>query len=614
MTDRAQRAGAAVRRLEGARAHAWLTEALQATSLAWNEGLVDAEPADRAIILFGVSTWTGRPLELAPEDALPPLEESVSIELLARWAERSLDEGNTDAVLRALRRHRYAAALLPVIVRALVARGMVAEARAEIEATHWTAKGVRARAVLEVVRADIATIDDVFAVVTGHPFIQTGYARGGDELDAFVDVLAQGAAWLPPEAVQALVEAAVRLGERGQRATRPTGFANLLARGCRVCAEQAGVETAHLVEAAEQLRAAIVFDDIRATATPALEEARARLVAGEGSSFVATEPTWPETPGEPTSPWKNQDEARRRVPEANRAMVRAIDADDADAFFEALAIAVAPIGPTLADRLRAWQAAEPSNRGARLLDILRHDDSPEDWWFVPGTHEPWESLSDLDDRTLAMEVVEVAFERDFVTRAYCYENDWRRPRSIASRLARLALRHDIEWFMPRLLSATSAATQTTTRQGVLYRLFDALAVVAPTSSVEVPLDAHPNLPAWLRWALVVRAEGGLEELRNSFGAPPPEMLHRVCEELARAGRVDDAIKYSAHPGPFPTEARGYEQRRPPPTQDALLTIARTTTLTEKQRKRALAAFKKAPRKRGGGHAARLAELQTLLAG
>ncbi|MCA9578007.1 MAG: hypothetical protein R3B40_30115 [Polyangiales bacterium] len=607
MTDVVERARAAVQRLEGARAHAWLTEALQGSFLAWRQGLVDAEPPARAIILFGVSTWTGRPVELSPEDELPPLEDTVSIELLARWAERSFDEGNTDSVLRALRRHRDAATLLPVVVRGLLAKGLVANARAEIEATHWMAKGVRAQAVLEVVRAGIATIDDVLAVVTGAPFVQTGHARGGDELDALVDVLACGGTWLPQEAVWALVEAAIGLGARGQRTTRPTGFANLLARGCRVCAEQAGAGTAHLVEATEQLSAAIAFEDIRATVAPTLDEARARLVAGTASSFVAIEPSWPETPAEPTSPWKHHDEPRRRIREANRAMVRALDMDDADAFFEALAIAIAPVGPTLADRLRAWQTAEPSSRGARLLDILRHDDLVVEGWCVQGTHEPWEALGNLEDHELATAVLELAFERDFVTRAYPFKGDWRRPRSIAAQLMLLASRHAIDGFVPRLLAAASDST----RPGVFHRLFDALAIVAPTP-VHIDLEMRSALPAWLGWALVSRVAGNRDELRARYGEPPPELLYRVCEEVARVGRVDDALELASHPSSFHTFASGYEQRRPPPTQDALLTIARTATLTDKQRKRVLAAFKKAPRQRSDGHKARLAELQTLL--
>lgn len=608
MSEREQRALDAVRRLEGARAHAWLVDALGGSPLVWRDRLVEVEPHHRALILFGVSTWTRRPLQVQSNDELPPLEEVVSVELLARWAERSLEAGNTHSVLRALHHHRDAGQLLPVVVRALLDRGLVTEARAEIEATHWTTKSARARAVLELVRAGIATVGDIFAVVTDTPFVQTGHARGGDELDALIDVLAVGATWLPAEAVEALVKAATGLAARGQHTTRPTGFATLLARGSRSCAERAGADSPHVVEAAERLCTAIVFDDVRATVTPTLEQARVRVLAGGTSSVADAEPTWPDTPPEPVALWKVEVEPRLRVPEANRAIVRALDHDDADAFFGALAIAIAPVGPTSADRLRAWQTAAPCERGAHLLDLLVHDVTPDNRWCVLGSHEPWQALADLDDREMARVVLELAFERDFVTRAYAVENDWRRPRSIAAELTRLALRHDLEDFFPRLLSAMS----TSTRPGAFHRLFDALTETAASPYVEAELDAYPTLPSWLGWALVSRVDASLDELHARFGAPPPELLHRVCELLARNGRVDDAIAFSAHPSGVHTFANGYEQPRPPPTQDALLTIARNATLTEKQRKKLLGAFKKAPRKRGDGHAERLAKLQELL--
>ncbi|MEC7518470.1 MAG: hypothetical protein VYE22_01325 [Myxococcota bacterium] len=527
-------------------------------------------------------------------------ESVLDDELATAWLMSVAGAGRTELAVALASVYRHAA-LLPVI-RARIAVGDVAAARRLSEAIAPYDKRARGLALLELALAGDGSVDEALAAVMHSPRVESGPDRGGAELFALAAMVEQlMSAEACPKQAAPLVAAMASLGQQGQYRTRPTGFAVLLADAAvRLCEHAA--ESGWL-DHAEALRGAIVFADIAAQVDVPLRAARARVDAGKAPPSL--ESIAPSRPAPPPS-WRVESDQTRRLRRATAVMADA--RGSLERYLDALAVGLDPDGPTDAERLAAWQRAGGSEAERLLITYVEANDTEEERWCITGPAEPWDAVADVTDACVADAIVKAILTKDYATRSY---GDWRRPVPLSRGLAVLIGRFGRRDWLEQILRAFARSS----RPRIDERLHDLFESLPATFELD-PGACAELLPPHLRPALWGAAgqltDNSLDELRALFGDPSPTSLHAVCEALARAGRVDDAIVLSEHDLDRPTSREGRELL-PPPTQAAVMAIARSRVpLTAAQRKALTARLKAAPRRRGDGHSKRVKELRELL--
>jgi hypothetical protein len=497
--------------------------------------------------------------ELAPRGGL-------SEPFVYRWTHALLDAVDRDpARLRWVQaffaRQRLGGGLLSSAVRRLVEAGELDQAEALIQYIPWTEKYDRGLALTELGLARGEGLGAAFEAIVGTETITTGTGRGHDELYALGAVLRRALAEVGARPdLRPLVARMIRYGEAGQRQLRPTGFAQDLAEAARACAEAAGADCSEWLEHGQALHAAIALDELAGEAEASIERAKARIDAGQGAP--PPEPEWlprfePRPP--PDSAWRVQDELVRRVRDATQVMAKAHSERDWQGFFDALAVGLSPAGPTYESSVRAWRDAPEAEAGAALLELFEREPTPDNYWCVRSSHEPWEALSQVQDVALARALIELMLERDFVSRAYARSRAWDFPRSISWEVAGLCVRVGDQALVERLL----------------------------------------------------------QRIRSQLGEPLPEIIATLCGSYAQGGRFEEALTLSEHPKanvPRPPHYHPRDVALFPPTQGALLAIANSgLELTPAQAKLLIRRMKAAPRLPREGHTMRLRELREALA-
>ncbi|HBQ16574.1 MAG TPA: hypothetical protein DEF51_37375 [Myxococcales bacterium] len=566
------------------------------------ESTLDAER--RLFVLVGLGVLHPEAFEDA-EDALAASLPEVALErlldeaLLEAWLAAVAGAGRTQLAARLAAACRHTR-LWPV-VRARAGAGDLAGARRLADTIAVERKHDRGLALLELALAGEGSTAEAVAAVLDTRRVETGPDRGGAELHALGAMARRlASAGAPAAEGDAIVGAMVPLGAEGQRRTRPSGFAVLLAEAAAALAERA-TESGWL-DHVETLRAAIVFDDIAVPVDESLAAARSRVAEGE-----APAPTVPPASSEsqPDESWRVDADSRRRMWVASRIMARS--RDSLERYFDALAVGLDPEGETEADRLAAWQAAEGFEAARLLAAYVAANETEDRRWCIVGSAEPWRAVAELRDEGAAEQVLDAVLQRDFATRSY---GDWRQPVPLGRELAVLVGRFGRHDWLEAIVAAFADSTRPRIEERV-YDFFEAL-----PAAFEVDLEGcAAKLPEPLRpalWAVAARDDRSLAELRGALGEPLPAQLHLVCEAFAKTGRVDEAIALSEHERDAPTSLEG-RGRVPAPTQAAVLAIAASGAALEADQQKALVIrMKDAPRSRRDGHSKRLKELRALL--